>query len=904
MSDWRAAVNRRLDDLDVPPLRRIEIVEELATDAQDRYDELLSAGHTGTEARRLALAEIDSRQLARELARIEPRVAIDLPPLGTRRSTFMANVWQDLKHAARSMRKTPSFSAIVIATLALGIGANAAIFSVVDAVMVRPYGYPDMDRIVLMNERGRSGDMSVSWLNYQDWVVQQQSFEHFGLYRNTTVNLTGGYEPERLIGALASSGVFGALGVHPVQGRAFGAAEDQPGAQNVVVISERLWRARLGADPAILGRALMLNGEPHTVVGVMPPAMRFPSRLTDVWLPIGPAIRSFPTGRGSHPNLYVVAKRKAHVTFDAATADMDAIAVRLEKEYPASNLGLRVAMIPYYEAIVRFIRPTLFVLLGAVGFVLLIGCANLANLLLARSEQRQRDLAVRRALGADRWRIVQQLLTESVLLAVVGGGLGLLLAVWMVKLFVASQPATIPRIDLVGVDGRVLAFAASLSMVTGILFGLVPALRASSPDLRSALSQSARGSALAPSRRLRSTLVVVEVALALTLLVGAGLMIRSFTKLMSIETGFDAERVVTMRMTLPPAKYGELPAWIAFHENLVQRVAAVPGVTAVGLNSAIPLGGGGSESGVVVEGRPTPGPGDQRTVCLFQASTNDYLRAMGIPLVKGRSFNEHDTASGAKVAIIDETFVSRLFPGEDPIGKRIAFEFRGDQNTPDPIWREVVGVVRHVRHYGVATGPPFVQVYTPLAQLPIWYEQRRPAMALVARTAIAPETLTASVRREVAAIDPDIPLFGVQTMERYLAQNTEQPRLSVLMLGGLGALALVLAVIGIYGVVSYSVAQRTQEIGVRVALGATRRDVMRLVVGQAMAPVIVGVTLGVGAALALASLVRSMLFQVSERDPSTFVVVAVALAAVGLVASIVPALRATRVDPIVALRES
>jgi putative ABC transport system permease protein len=514
------------------------------------------------------------------------------------------------------------------------------------------------------------------------------------------------------------------------------------------------------------------------------------------------------------------------------------------------------------------------------------------------------DLAVRRALGADRWRLVQQLLTESLLLAVIGGGLGVLVARWLVALFVASQPTTIPRIDLVGVDLRVLAFAAVLTMATALLFGLVPALRASSPDLRSALNQAARGSVLAPSRRLRSTLVVVEVALALMLLVGAGLMIRSFSKLMSIEPGFDPEHVVTMRMTLPTTKYGELPAWIAFHENLVQRVAAVPGITAVGLNSSIPLGGGASESGVIVEGRPLPRPGEQRTICMFQTSTLDYFRAMGVPLVKGRFFSELDTAAGARVAIVDETFVRTLFPGEDPIGKRVSFEDRGDQNKPDPIWREIVGVVRHVRHYGIASGPQFVQIYTPMAQLPFWYEQRRPGMALVARTAIPPESLTASIRREVAALDPDIPLFGVQTMERYLAQNTEQTRLSVLMLGGLGALALVLAVIGIYGVVSYSVAQRTQEIVLRVALGASRRDVMRLVVGQAMTPVMAGVVIGVGAALALTSFVRSMLFQVDERDPATFVVVVVVLAAVGLVASVLPAVRATHVDPIVALRES
>jgi putative ABC transport system permease protein len=472
----------------------------------------------------------------------------------------------------------------------------------------------------------------------------------------------------------------------------------------------------------------------------------------------------------------------------------------------------------------------------------------------------------------------------------------------MVKLFVASRPVTIPRIDLIAVDGRVVVFAAVLSILTGLVFGLVPALRASTPDLLSSLKQAGRGGGLAPSRRFRSALVVIQVAMALVLLVGAGLMIRSFARLMAIEPGFDPDGVITMRLTLPAAKYRDLDQWTAFHDDLVSRVSSISGVTAAGINSAVPLEGGGAESGVVVEGRPMPPPGAQGDICLFQASSPDYFRAMGIPLVRGRAFSARDAKGSAPVAIVDESLVRKLFPGEDPLGRRIAFEFRGDRQNPNPIWREIVGVVAHVRHYGIASEPPFVQVYAPFDQLPLWFEQRRPSMALAARTPLPAETLAAAIRREVAGIDRDIPVYGIETMKTYLAQNTEQPRLMVMILAGLGALALVLAIIGIYGVVSYSVAQRTQEIGVRMALGATGRQVLQMVVRQALVPIAAGVVIGGGVALALGSVMQSLLFEVSPRDPGTLAAIAVSLALVGLVASVVPALRATRVDPLVALR--
>jgi putative ABC transport system permease protein len=885
---WARALDARLAALGVAPTRRAEIVAEVAQHLAD--------------ARRDTLDPREAERLVRALAGIERRSVLDPPVFGKARHTLMSTLWQDIRYAARTLRLNPGYTAVVIATLALGIGANAAIFSVADTVMLRSYAYPGMDRIVALNEMVRSGEqMSIAWPTYQDWKARNQSFEYLGLFRGAAANLTGDGQPERLAAAVASSDLFGAMGIPPLLGRTLSAEDDTPGGARVAVISERLWRGRFAGDPSIVGRAITLNGEPHVIVGVMPRAMRFPSRLTDVWLPIGPVVPTFPQSRGVHPGLFGIARLKSGVSYEQAVADMDRVARTIEEENPGSNKNVAVAMVPYFEQIVRNIRPTLKVLIGAVGFVLLIGCANLANLMLARAERRHREIAVRAALGAERRRIVQQLLTESLMLAAIGGALGVLLAAWLVKLFVASRPVTIPRIDLVSVDGRVIAFAAALSIATGILFGLVPALRASAPDLLSSLKQGGRGGS-APSRRLRSALVVIEVALALVLVTGAGLMIRSFGKLMAIPTGFDPEGVVTMRLTLPPAKYADLTRWLAFHDDLVRRVSAIGGVTAAGINSAVPLEGGGSEAGVVVEGQPMPQPGQIGTTSLFQAASPDYFRAMGIALVRGRWFTERDGRSAPKVVIVDESLARKLFPNGDELGKRIAFEFRHDPVNPDPKWREIVGVVQHVRHYGIASEPPFVQLYTPLDQLPGYYEERHPTMSLFVRTSLPIETLTGAIRREVSQIDRDIPVYGIETMKTYVRQNTEQPRLSVILLSGLGALAMLLAVIGIYGVVSYSVAQRTQEIGVRMALGATRRDVLRMVVGQAFTLIAAGIVIGVAGSLALGSTLRSMLYEMSPRDPATLAAIAAVLAIVGVIASVMPARRATRVDPLIALR--
>jgi putative ABC transport system permease protein len=897
--DWRQAILARLHAGE--PTCDQEMVEEVSQHLQDRYDELRRVvGLSAADAFVAALAELDE----------ETPAPAPIWRVTTRRLPMVerfSSIWQDARYAARTLRQAPLFSVVVILTLALGIGATTAIFSVVDAVLLRPFPYPDLDRLLVINERTRAGQqMSVSWLNFRDWHDQNQIFDALGIYRSQVVNLTGGDQPERLNASLASSEMFAALGIAPEAGRAFDAADDRPTAARIAIISDRLWRNRFDADPALIGKQVPLNGQAHTIVGIMPPAMRFPSRLTDVWLPLGLFVDTFPTTRGAHPRLTAIGKLKPGISAAQAEAHMDAIARRLEQQYPDSNRNVAMTMTPYYEMVVSNIRPALLVLLGAVALILLIACANLASLLLAKADRRQREIAVRAALGAGRWRLVRQLLTESLVLALAGGALGVLLAMWAVKMFIASGPTSVPRVDLIAVDWRVLAFATLVSVATGILFGLAPAFRGSSPDLLATLQAASRSATR--GSRLTSSLVVLEIAMALVLLAAAGLTIKSFAQLMAVDTGFNPERVVTMRITLPDAKYPDRAQWTLFHQTLLDRVAALPVVDAAALNSALPLEGGGSESAVLAEGQPMPSPnGPPPNMCLFQATTVDYFKAMAVPILAGRVFTPQDTADSTRVAVVDDTLVRKLFPGQDPqgaLGKRIAFEARGVPGHADfqPLWREIIGVVRHVRHYGLASEPPFVQIYAPMAQLPIYFEQRRPSMALFVRTRLDPEALVPSIRGVVASIDRDIPLYDVRPMSRLVSQATEQPRLSVTLLGGFGALALILAMLGIYGLLSYAVTERQREIGVRLAFGATRGDVLRLIVGRGMLLTGIGMVLGLAGAFAATRWLQTLLFGVSPYDPATFAIILGLLAVVAFLASYFPARKAMQVDPVVTLR--
>ena len=822
--------------------------------------------------------------------------------MGHRRS-HMDRWLGDLRTSWRTLRHTPAFTVVAILTLALGIGATTAVYAVVDGAILRPFPYRDMDRLLVVMEVGRNGQlMSVSWPNFVDWTAQNDVFDEIGVYRAVPVTISGDGTPDRLNGFLVSSSIFTSMGIQPLAGRVFGAAEDAAGTARVAVISERLWRSRFGARQDVIGLSLSLNNEPFSVIGVMPAAMRYPSRTTDVWLPVGLYVNSFPS-RGAHPGLTAIGRMKTSMTVEQARAGMVAIATRLAGQYPDTNLGNSVVVTPYYEWIVSSIRPALFMLLGAVGLLLLMACSNLASLMLARAETRERDLAVRAALGASRAQIVRQLLIEASLLAVAGGALGVGLAWLGVRSFVASRPSTIPRIDLIGVDWRILAFATLASALTILLFALFPAWRASKPDLQHTLRETRTGAGRRGTR-LRRVLVAAQVGVAAVLLVGAGLLVKSLTQLMKVDLGFENTRVLTMRLTLPDASYGSADAWKAFHESLLQRLTGAPGLEAVGLNSAVPLGGFGSESPIMKDDDPPPSPDRPPMLCMFQATGGQYFEVLGIPTVIGRRFTDQDRAGSAQVAIIDDTTATKFFGATNPIGRRIAFEFSGEHGMSSftPLWREVVGVVRHVKHYGLLQEPPYAQVYVPFGQLPTWMQSRRPSMALFVRTAGDGETSAGTVRRQVSEIDPRLPVYSIQTMETYVDGHTEQPRLNAWLVSGFAAVALLLTATGLYGVLSYIVSQRTREIGVRLALGASRLDIVRQIVLQGFAVVVIGLALGLAGAAGVARLLRTVLIGVSPADAATFAGVAALLAIVGGVASFIPARRASAADPLRALR--
>ena len=814
----------------------------------------------------------------------------------------MDRFMSDVRYSIRVLSRAPAFAIVAVLTLALGIGATTAVFAVVDGVLLRPFPYPYMNRLMMLTEIAGGGQtMSVAWPNYQDWRAQNDVFEELGLFRNMPVALVGGEAPERLNGSLVSSSIFASIGIAPIAGRTFNQTDDVPGGPRVAVISERLWRTRFGARGDIIGMAVTFNSQPFTIAGVMPATMRFPGRTTDVWLPLGLFVDTFPTARGAHPGLYGFGRLKTGIDVERGRAGMIAIAKRLSTEYPESNRNNSVAVTPYYELIVQNIRPVLQMLLGAVAMLLLIACSNLASLMLARAENRQRELALRAALGASRMRLIRQVLVESALLAGIGGLFGVGLAYAAVRAFVRSQPTTVPRIDLLGVDWRVLTFAVLVSAITVVLFGLLPAVRASRPDLQQVL-RTLRGGGRR-SVRLRRVLVGGQIAVATVLLVGAGLFARSLGRLMAIELGFDPGRVVSMRLTLPDAKYSTRDAWIGFHQTLLDRLAALPGADAIALNSAVPLEGGGSESPVIKEGDPPPSSDRPAAKCLFQATSGEYFKAMGISLLQGRVFGAGDTGSGPPVMIIDETLAKQLFGTDSAIGRRVAFEFKGHgPGHSEPIWREVVGVVRHVTHYGLTTEPTSFQVYAPLAQLPVWMEIRRPAMALIVRTEAEADAMVSTIRKAVVEIDPSVPVYGVQTMEAYVSQATEQQRLTAMLVSAFAGLALLLAGVGVYGVLAYVVLQRTREIGVRVALGARRGDILRHVVSQGLILTVGGLVIGLAGAAVLANFVRALLYGVSPRDVTTFATTAVVLGVIAIVASLIPARRASTVDPLTALR--
>ncbi|MBV8856408.1 MAG: ABC transporter permease [Acidobacteria bacterium] len=812
---------------------------------------------------------------------------------------------RDLRFGVRMLLKNSGFTLVAVLTLALGIGANTAIFSVVNAVLLRPLDYGEPERVVALweNVPAKGGRWRVAPANFLDWKGQNQVFEEVGAFGASTLNLTGEGEPAELQGSRVSEGYFGALGVRPALGRAFLAEEFEPGKGQVVILGQGLWRRRFGSDPNVLGKTVRLDGNAYTVVGVMPAGL-YPTWPTTskisfdaarqeylVPMPFNPAWAS---NRNSHV-LGVVARLKQGVTIERAQAEMDLIARRLEEAYPANNAGEGALVTPLAEEVVGDVRPALLVLLGTVGLVLLVACANVASLLLAQLAARRKEVAIRAALGAGRARLLRQFLIEGALLSLAGGASGVLLAAWGVDLLLKLMPGGVPRLDQIGLDARVLLFTLALSAFTSLVFGLVPALQASRADLRETLREAGRTAGAGPLRqRLRRLLVVAQVALAVVLVVGAALLIKSFWRLRRVDPGFNPAHVAVLSLSLPQSKYGDWQKISAFYTQLVERVQAVPGVRSATVAYDNPLTSNWLDS-FNVEGRPEPEAGQTPVEC-FRPVGHEYFRTVGIGLVKGRYFEEQDDPSHPGAAIVNESFARKYFPGEDPLGKRLLTSTPARMSGgPVPTAFEIVGVVRDTKFKGLSaeSAPAF---YVPARQFPL------SNMVVMARVEGDPEAYAQPLRDAVWGLDRDQPVNSVTTLEAIVAEDVAQPRFNMLLMGLFGGLALLLAAVGVYGLLSYTVAQRTREIGVRIALGARGRDIFRLALRQGVAPALAGVGVGLAAAFVLTRFLSSLLYGTGANDLTTYACVAALLTAVALLACYLPARRATKVDPMVALR--
>ena len=800
---------------------------------------------------------------------------------------------QDLRYAFRMLSKHPAFTAIAVFALALGIGADTAIFSVVDAVMLRPLPYRSPDELLILRERTPDWPtgMSIAYLNFADWRAQNNVFQQMAAFQYNGLNLTGMGEAERVQAMNVSADMFPLTGANPVMGRAFTPSDDKAGATPVVILTHAFWEDHFHKDPAVLGRSITLDGVPRTIVGVMAAGFRFPPSNVQnrLFLPIGRDGGSI-QNRGSHPGIQVMARLKPGVSEQAAHAAMNTIAARLAAQYPDTNRDHSIYMDTAQHYFVRNVRTIMLVILTAVGFVLLIACANVANLLLARAASRAHEISIRAAVGASRLRIVRQMMTESLLLGLIGGGLGLLLASWGVKEISLYLPPDIPRLGEIAIDNRILAFTLLLSLATSMIFGIFPALQIARQDPQNALREggSLRATGDRERQRARSALMMAEVALSLVLLAGAGLMIKSFENIATASTGLNPSNVLTFAVDLPSTKYVTDADRVNFFKKFENRIREIPGVKHAGLVMPLPLGGNDWEESVTWEGRTMRNSTDYLVTDIVHC-TPDYFPAMGVEILKGRAFTERDTAEAPFVAIVDERFVSQNFPREDPIGKRIRFGGR------TPQWRQIVGIARHVKNYGVDQESR-METYVPLAQRATSYG------VMVVRTTGDPAAMTTPVRRALSELDPNQPLFRVATMEAVLEDTRATKRAAMLLLAAFAATALLLAAIGLYGVISYAVTQRTREIGIRIALGAEKGSVLSLLFRQGARILAAGLAVGLAASLLLAQFLRSLLFGISATDPFTFGAVIVILSAVALLATWIPARRATRVDPIVALR--
>ncbi|MGH7581520.1 MAG: ABC transporter permease [Gemmatimonadales bacterium] len=794
----------------------------------------------------------------------------------------------NLRHAVRSLRRAPAFTLAAVATLALGIGANTAIFSVVNGVLLNPLGYPDPDRLVMVWGRHTTiGRETASLPDFLDWRSQARSFEILAAMTHTRFNLTGDGEPELVAGAFATPGLLSALGVVPTVGRGFREEEERSGGPRVALLGEGYWRRRFGGRHEIVGRPILLSGVPHTVVGIVPEGLEL--RLpVEIWAPL--ATDSTRPRRADF--LTVFGRLRRDVTIERAQEEMTTIARRLETQYPESNQDWGAEVVSLREQMVGEIRPALLVFMGAVGLVLLIACANVANLMLARVAGRIREVSVRSALGASRARLGGELLLESVLLGVLGGALGLLLAIWGIEGLRSLEPGTIPRSDEIGLDLRVLGFTFALSILTAVLFSLVPVWRLAGRDLRDGLTEGGRGVAGGSGiHRARSALVLAEVALAFVLLIGAALLLRSFDRLQKVDPGFSTDRVLTARITLPRVKYDDDRKWSAFGEQLLARASAQPGVASTSLASDVPLGDSPPFLSFEIQGREAPRDGTVQDAAVFSTSAG-YFETMRIPLLEGRFYDAGDRAGAANVALVSRALADRFWERGRAIGARITL---GDPADPEAVWRTVVGVVGDVRHEGL-NQEGYPQLYLPFSQA------ASRSMVLTARTEADPLSLVASLRRALAELDSDLPLADIGTLEQRKSVSLARPRVNAAVLGGFALAALVLASVGIYGVVAYGVVQRTRELGIRMALGAGGGALLRMVIRQGMVPVLAGMALGLVGALAGGRVLRSLLFGVGTADPVTFVAVTCFLVAVALAAIYLPARRAAQSDPMAALR--
>jgi len=827
----------------------------------------------------------------------------------------MGKFFQDLRYGIRMLLKRPSFTAVAVIALALGIGANSAIFSVVNTVLLRPLPFERPEQVMFVNMTNVSKGISsfgVSLPDFREWRDRNEVFEHIAALNIKDFNLSGTDEPERISGATVSADFFSVLRVSPVEGRVFRAEEEQFGNHRVVVLSHAVWQQRFGGRGDLVGEAIALNGEKFTVIGIMPPGFQFPDAslgapVTGLWTPLAVEPDSEYNTRGNYW-LSVMARLKPGVTESQAQSNMASVMEQVQREVP-DVAGLSASVVSLRQATVGSVETALWVLLAAVGFVLLIACANVANLLLARATARQKEIAIRTALGATRRRIVRQLLTESMMLGLVGGALGILLALWSVDVLARLSSDNLPRADEIKIDARVFLFTLAVSLLTSLIFGLAPALQASRIDLNESLSEGGRGSSGGGSRRLRRALVVAEIALSLVLLIGAGLMVNSFLRLQNVNPGFSVDHILTMQMSLPQVRYPDSRSDLTsgFFQQLIERVRTLPGVESAAVTSALPLGPGGWGKLFTREDQPAPASLEEIPLVQYRQMSADYFSTLKIPLLKGRLFADADNNSKTPVAIVNETTASRFFEGEDPIGKVIKLGPPEEMLPPGllpPGFRftrfTIVGIVADVKHYGL-NQQVRPEIYTP-HMLSTKAQDAARTMFLAVRTSGDPMNYVTAVRSQVLAIDKDQPIAQVTTMEMLLSGSLAQPRFSMLLLGIFASVALVLAAVGVYGVMSYSVTQRTREIGIRIALGAKTGDVFKMLVREGMTVALIGVVIGFAGSLAATRVLGSLLFVVSTTDPTTFTVVSLLLTGVALGACLAPARRATKVDPMEALR--